>query len=710
MRWHLRGVSKCWNAWRNSVATRKRHKQIFARCFTRIFRANTGRAWRKWVHFTMASAYATDASAEVRTLREKLLLLEDGKEAIMLKAASKLRNLRLMKPFMAWKSALRIRRMMRSSALKMKNASLARAFSSWTKFLNTKKKLKRILCKMKKRELSAAFWTMRIHATESAHLLSQRKRLMKMTIRRLISATKRQGFAMLKKHLVDCRKIRVVASNIMMRRSAQSFRAWASRTIAAKERKALCARVVLRIQNMRAAASFHAWQYHIRGKQKLRIAASRVVSRWQKFSLKKTFDAWMDFVDARKRAAYIVERTFLQWSRALEAGAFRRWSAGVLCARQAGKEKVLKEEHAKEMLTLRKSRTRLVLQLLRSRKIDSLYRSFCAWKKWTHRRRAHRSKTKHCLQRLKHRLEARSFTSWHRYTQRSLSMKRSAKAVLMRWTQLKVLKTFSAWRRFSAHQKHSRSVFLVRKIARNSYMVRCYFAAWRNAALRAAGKRQKRQCKDADTEIGILRKKLSLLEKKSTAKISKLEKQNKKLRQMLDKRTLASEPRFSQREIAAEADHYSRYSSPVRPLRTPDLAKRSPEVRTPSPRGRSPALQRQMRTPRSLLQQDSRVLVFGTPFSSLGAKPSEAISSLLCELRTCKNGGEVKRIRRQFIDDSVDHVQVHLLREVNELNTNFKSFESLETSELIATHIREKTLAIQRLNEIKQQMGRLYYE
>ena len=44
---------------------------------------------------------------------------------------------------------------------------------------------------------------------------------------------KGEGFALLKEHLVDCRNIRVVASNIMMRRSAQSFRAWASCTIAA---------------------------------------------------------------------------------------------------------------------------------------------------------------------------------------------------------------------------------------------------------------------------------------------------------------------------------------------------------------------------------------------------------------------------------------------------------------------------------------------
>ena len=109
-KWSMRGTAKCIATWKKWIDNRKYQKKVMSRFFLKMLRARLGAGFRSRYYTTIMSAYSCDRGEEIASLREKLLLLEESK-AKLLEKASKIKNIKLERPFRTWASFTLIRRL-----------------------------------------------------------------------------------------------------------------------------------------------------------------------------------------------------------------------------------------------------------------------------------------------------------------------------------------------------------------------------------------------------------------------------------------------------------------------------------------------------------------------------------------------------------------------------------------------------------------------
>lgn len=204
---------------------------------------------------------------------------------------------------------------------RMQCAKLARIMNSWVDFIKARQRLmtrlELMMIRFVQRRLLAAFRIWRANVVEGAEARTEAERQAKLSAsereRKQKEEEKRAAQFAAKLHATRGAGLKRILRRVMNRVGGAALDAWWASVVDGREKKAMCRKILYRVQSRHLALSFNTWIHAVNTLQRQRHVIARALARVGKVTKQKVLLSWAsaarrDRVETLTRRAEAAER------------------------------------------------------------------------------------------------------------------------------------------------------------------------------------------------------------------------------------------------------------------------------------------------------------------------------------------------------------------------------------------------------------------
>jgi hypothetical protein len=360
VKWQRRELCSCFESWLTMVDSRVLCRRVMHKILRRYELGSQTKGFVSWRSFLVA-----DRDAEADTAR---------KEAIVLRCATRMKNLAKARTFGRWvhvvSTAKAMRHKVKMSLAKWQRRELCSCFESWLTMVDSRVLCRRVMHKILRRyELGSqtkgfVSWRMiSLQETRNSAILEKCTRRMRQltharTFSRWANAVRE---AKTLRHKVKTSLVRwqrreltaaigawndKVGCRVLCRRvmrkilmcyelggQAKGFASWRAHSRQAGRHAIILKRCTRRMKMQLHVRTFNRWAEAVHEAQALRRRVQCAVTRWQKQELVYVLGAWIGFVENRTLCRRVLRKVLHRYERFHETKGFSSWRTFVVASR-----------------------------------------------------------------------------------------------------------------------------------------------------------------------------------------------------------------------------------------------------------------------------------------------------------------------------------------------------------------------------------------